>query len=157
MSSKSSKASILHPEPHARTQALNDQFASFSFNRGRQTAAEKETQNPIKDLITGVKNGISKIFGGAVETVTDFGTSAVATVSNAGRWAWDTITKPVTRAAIAISDLGGEKTFGKISGMMRSIRERIHKAFSPSEHEHEAHEVKGAHGGNGGAHKPVHH
>jgi hypothetical protein len=166
MSSKTSKASVLHPEPHKRTQALNDQIASFGFNRDRQAFAEKETQTPIKDLITGVKDGVLNILRGTGKLATDLVTSPIATVANAGRWAWDVVTKPISRIVIATSDTVGEKTFGKVSGLMRSIKEKVHNLLTPSgrghnEHGHEG--VKsdhGAHGnghGHGNGHKPPHH
>jgi hypothetical protein len=134
--------------PHRRTKALNTLQESYEWNKNRTDAAEKETQDPIKDLVCDVRDGIKGAFRTTAKLATGLFFAPLSIATNLGRWALDVGTKIPTRAALTTSDMVSEKTFGAVSRGVRNLRERISKAIDGESAHGAAH---GAHGGDHGA------
>lgn len=113
--------------------ALNANEESTSFNAKRIELTSQELHHPIVDTVKSVREALKSAFidlpKAAARKVagvaTDVTTSAIAIPANIGRFAMDLLRLP-PRILLIASDTLAEQTFGRISRIAKSIRERVH-------------------------------
>jgi hypothetical protein len=119
-----------------RAETFSNPQKAAGFSEERIKMASKEMQNPLLNIVQSVRSALKTVLWVVPKTTAqktagytaDIATSAIAAPANVGRWALD-LTKIPSRLLIYLTDTVGEQTLGRISRIMNTINEKVHKVL----------------------------